>query len=131
MAEFDLPPSMRPTATESTSWSGGTESLASSSAEDLTEILWRRGDLSHLLRPHGQHRAYGFIHRFTETRPHDMGPVVINCDRRMGKSFLLVALAIERCLRLPRQVVRYGSPTFVQTDEIVQPLIRQILDSCP
>src|SRR5207249_2295362 len=95
------------------------------------EGLWRQGRLAHLLRPHGQRRAYEFIRTWNETRPDDMGPLVLNCHRRMGKSFLLVLVAIERCLRASNQVVRYGSPTFVQTAEIVEPLIRQVLETCP
>jgi hypothetical protein len=99
--------------------------------QGLNRELWRRGDLSSFLRPHGQRQAYEFIHQWNRTRPDEMGPLVLNCHRRMGKSYLLVLLAIERCLRFENQIVRYGSPTFVQTQEIVEPLIRQILQTCP
>jgi hypothetical protein len=97
----------------------------------MQEELWYRGDLEYLLREQSQVPAYQFVHNWKTTNPDRLGPIVWNNHRRWGKSFALVCLCVERCLRYPNQEVRFGAPTFKQAVEIVQPLLRSVLNHCP
>lgn len=56
---------------------------------------------------------------------------VLNCARRLGKSFLLCLISIERCMRHPGSYVRFAAPTAKQCKTIVLPLCRKILADCP
>jgi hypothetical protein len=96
----------------------------------LEAECWFRGDLSYLLRP-SQVEIYERIHQWKAENPNKLGPVVVNCHRAFGKSFLLALLAIERCLRYPGQETRISSPTFKQTKEIIAPILKKILAHCP
>lgn len=52
-------------------------------------------------------------------------------SRRNGKTYTLVVLALEQCLRKPNSIVKFVSPTKTQLNNIVRPLFRTILDDCP
>jgi hypothetical protein len=54
-----------------------------------------------------------------------------NCHRRFGKSHLGLLLAIERCMRLPGQQVKFGAPTALQAANIARPILQDILLQCP
>lgn len=92
---------------------------------------WFRGQLYHLLRPDAQSRIYWSIHDWKHDHPEDSGPFVINAHRGLGKSFLLILLAIERALSGPNQFVRIAAPDREQCRSYARPIIRQILDQCP
>lgn len=92
---------------------------------------WFRGDLEHLLLDGAQSVAYAEVHGWEENHPGDPGPCVLHMHRGSAKSWLLVILAMERCLRYPNQVARIGSPYATQTEEIVEPAIRFLLGLCP
>ncbi len=51
--------------------------------------------------------------------------------RRSGKSFCLVVLAIEQCLKYPNSIVKYAAPTKQQINTILRPLFKKILEDCP
>lgn len=93
--------------------------------------FWYRGDLSHLLRKDAQARAYRAIYDWKVQHPDEFGPFVLNCHRGMGKSFLLILLAIERALRDPNSLVRIGAPDREQCRSYARPILRQILEACP
>ena len=99
--------------------------------ERITHEFWYRGDLSYMLRKHGQSLCYNHYHRKLEDSTGDLVQLVWNCHRRMGKSFLLVLILIERCLRYPRQEVKFCAPTKQQVTDIIRPLINFILEACP
>ena len=99
--------------------------------ELVRDEFWYRGNLSYMLRKHGQTRCYNHYHRKTEDAGGDLVQLVWNCHRRMGKSFLLVLLLIERCLKYPRQEVKFCAPTKQQVTDIIRPLINFILEDCP
>ncbi|MFQ5443010.1 MAG: hypothetical protein ACE5EK_00185 [Nitrospinales bacterium] len=92
---------------------------------------WYRGELDYLLRRHGQMAVYRKIREWKEANPNRLGPIVLNCHRAFGKSYFVVLLGIERCLKFPFQEVRVSSPTYKQTKEIVAPIITKILARCP
>lgn len=52
-------------------------------------------------------------------------------SRRSGKSYTLVILALEQCIRKPNSIVKFVSPTKIQVNNNIRPLFRQILEDCP
>jgi len=56
---------------------------------------------------------------------------VLNCSRRLGKSYLLCVLALEHALRSPDSQIKYAAPTQRQVKRVIAPLFRQILKDCP
>jgi len=92
---------------------------------------WLESSLDYLLRPNSQLQIYNFTKEWKQENPDRVGPLVWNCHRRIGKSYLLVAMCIERCLRYPNQEVRFGAPTATHAKQIVAPLIKMILQDCP
>jgi terminase large subunit-like protein len=93
--------------------------------------LWYRGDLRHILRPHGQTRVYDFTHAWKDANPDRLGPIIWNCHRAMGKTFGLLTFCVERALRYPDQEIRFGAPALTQCKEIVGPIITAVLAQCP
>lgn len=87
------------------------------------QILWPLGQLKWKLKPH-QHQLYD-IYRTTEHRK-----VVFHCSRRLGKSFTLLSLAAEECLR-GRVRVPYAAPTQKNVREILIPTMQEIMHDCP
>lgn len=53
------------------------------------------------------------------------------CSRRLGKSFCLCVIALERCLQKPGTVVKYIAPSQKHVKMIIRPLIKDILKDCP
>jgi hypothetical protein len=111
------------------------EALAGFTPEQIREAVerecWSRGDLSYLLLPGAQTVAYGAVHAWEDEHPDDAGPVILHMHRGASKSWLLVLLAIERCLRYPGTVARLGSPQLRQTEEVLEPALRYFFERCP
>lgn len=95
------------------------------SHELLIYELWRRSSLRYITRRHQQRKIYDFI----KSRP--AKTIVLNCHRRLGKTFLLCLLCVERCLSKPDQIVKFGAPTFNQAQTVVRRAVNQILRMCP
>lgn len=89
------------------------------------------GNLSWVCRKHAQRDVYDFTGQWKVQHPDEAGPIVWNCHRGMGKSFLGLLMCVERCLKFPNQEVRFGSPTGVQTRDIAIPNLRLLLDLFP
>ncbi len=97
---------------------------ATLSKKALRDELWRRAELSFKLDPNqqslrelyyrGEHKLFTWL-----------------LARRNGKSFTLVVLAIEQCLRKPNSIVKYAAPTKQQINMILRPIFRKILEDCP
>lgn len=96
----------------------------------LTEVsgeLWRRGDLSWLLRPH-QRRMYSDIRRhFDSERP----LYALLVSRRFGKTTVLLLIAIEECLRHKNHIVRFVAPYLKDAREIAHETIAPLLEPAP
>ena len=90
----------------------------------LIEELWRRGQLSWLLDPN-QLSLYELFHKS------DFKIQTWLLARRSGKSYALCVMAIEQCLRHPRSIVKFLSPSKKQVDRNIRPLMAQILETCP
>jgi hypothetical protein len=89
----------------------------------ITE-LWRRGDLEYLLHP-AQKQIYRTV-RGSKERRH-----FLCCSRRFGKSFALVAVAVEECLRRPNARVLYLAPWGHDAANIVRDIALTLLADCP
>lgn len=88
---------------------------------------WRRADLYYLLHP-TQRKIYDSIKAGVAK-----GQLrhFISCSRRLGKSYLLVVMAIEIALRNPQARILYLAPFGRDAQKIVQDLSDQILPDCP
>jgi len=86
--------------------------------------LWRRGQLSWILdvAQKGLYRLYYEAGNKTN---------VWLLSRRSGKSFTLCVLAIEQCLRQKNSIVKFLSPTKLQLNNNIRPIMRKILETCP
>lgn len=86
--------------------------------------LWRIGNLSWKIRPH-QREIYDL---FTNSKE-KINTLLIS--RRFGKTYLLALKAIETCLQTPNVIVKFVAPTKSQVNQILRPIIRDILSDCP
>lgn len=57
--------------------------------------------------------------------------IVWSCARRLGKSYALCCIAIEKCLKKPNCVVKFIAPTQKHVKMIILPLMKEILRDCP
>lgn len=92
--------------------------------EKAKETLWRLGDLSWQL-----HETQLLMRE--RVCLHEGIVYVINSSRRLGKSRLACALAVEQCLQKPNSQVRYAAPTAKDVRKIVAPHMRDIMADCP
>src|SRR5882672_7768694 len=53
--------------------------------------------------------------------------IVWNCSRRLGKSYALSCIAIEKCLQTPNTIVKFIAPTQKHVKSIIRPLLKEIL----
>lgn len=94
------------------------------SPAEAANLLWNEGNLEWLL-----HRAQKELHNsYTECKEKI---IVWNCSRRLGKSFSLCVIALEKCLQKPNSLVKYCCDKQVNAKNIIRPLIRDIIASCP
>jgi hypothetical protein len=91
--------------------------------EIARRLCWPAGRLKWKLKPH-QHQLYE-LYRATEHRK-----IVFHCSRRLGKSYTLLSLAAEECLRR-RVRVPYAAPTQKNVREILIPTMQEIMRDCP
>ena len=89
--------------------------------------LWKRGRCRHILRPDGQQK----LHSFIDSLPTSTAPIFLKCHRRLGKSFLGIAVADARCRAEPGHIAKVAAPTKEQCNQIVRPNLRVVHQSCP
>jgi hypothetical protein len=89
--------------------------------------LWRRGILWPIpgLLHADQQDAYRRIQESNASR------FVLEIARRWGKTWLLVVLAIEACLRRPKSRVVFGAPTLKHLAEYVLPTFDELASRAP
>ena len=56
---------------------------------------------------------------------------VVMCARRLGKTFLVLTMAIEACLKTPGAVVKYAFPKQRSAKKNIVPVMKMILEDCP
>jgi hypothetical protein len=94
------------------------------SSKEAVRELWNRGDLSYKLKGKQVDVYKAFKNADDEIN-------VICCSRRFGKSFILVLLATETCIRIPGAVVKYACPTQKMVKEITRKIARTLFEDCP
>lgn len=87
-------------------------------------MCWLAGNLLWILDAN-QREMFGLWQRSTARR------FVLECGRRVGKTFLLVTVACMTCLRKPGCRVVYCAPTLQHLKEFVLPAFDKIAASCP
>ena len=86
--------------------------------------LFKRGELSWLLDA-TQLELYRAIKESTSSQ------FVLECSRKLGKSYLLALIAIETALRTKGIRINFASPTSKMSHEILIPIISEILANFP
>jgi len=94
------------------------------SKEDAIAKLWEAGELSWLLSSVQKQMKEDIFNDITRTS-------VIVCGRRTGKTWLLVVLALEQCLRKDNAIVKFLLPKQKDVKTIIKPLLREISETCP
>lgn len=69
------------------------------------------------------------IYDFFNNSPHMT--VVINCSRRLGKTYLLALMGIEQCIKHPKSIVKFLQPTTKMVRTNLRPIITEIFEDCP
>lgn len=93
--------------------------------QKAAEALWKRGNLQFKLNS-AQKEIYSFI------KNHPQQILVIAASRRLGKSYFLLTLAFEECLRKPNTIVKYAAQTTKDVvNNIAKNLIKEITKDCP
>lgn len=92
--------------------------------KDAVRELWMRGRLEWKLHPVQKKMLASFISQNSEI-------TTISCARRLGKSFLLCLLAVEKCLQQPNAIVKYVCPTKKQVKTVVEPIMEELFGDCP
>jgi len=87
-----------------------------------SSALIRRGSLRHLL-----HDKQKMLYDMVQKNPEAM----IYSSRKVGKSYAMVIIGIEHCLRHPNQIVKHVFPTLTLAKEVVSELMGKIVPFLP
>ena len=82
-------------------------------------------------RRHGQTHLDDFVTDVMDSDPGSAKPIVVECHRRLGKTFWLIKKFVELCLKKPRSTCIIGAPTLKQVKDIVMPDLDDLLVDCP
>lgn len=88
------------------------------------EECWHAGDLSFLYDENQEAMAQAIENANSKF-------FVLECARRLGKSYMLCVLAISQCLRHPKSHVLYAAPSTKDALNLLAPLIEKILETAP
>lgn len=91
---------------------------------EALDILWRKGNLSWKLDS-----CQKQLHNIIITATYDK--IVLNCSRRLGKSFALLVTALETAIKIPNCQIKYAAPTAKMVKKIIEPTLVTILKDCP
>lgn len=94
------------------------------SQEEAKQLLWHQGVLIWLLYPVQKELYESYINCKDKI-------IVWNCSRRLGKSYALSVIAVETCLKKPNALVKYCCAKQKDAKNIIRPLIREIIETCP
>lgn len=56
---------------------------------------------------------------------------VLNCSRRLGKTFFLCTIAIETAMNKPGSQIKFVAPSQKMVRKIITPIFKDILSDCP
>jgi len=88
------------------------------SRQQVQQELWRRGVLRWILYPH-QQIVYDKIREVLNSDDPNLNSYVLDISRQFGKSFIMFMIAVEECLRKPKQTIVYVGPLKSQVNEII------------
>jgi hypothetical protein len=94
------------------------------SRETAIAMLWEAGELSYKLSDPQKIIKKGILEDSTKIS-------VVMCARRLGKTFLMLTMAMETCLKTPGSVVKYVFPKQKAAKRNIFPEIKKILADCP
>lgn len=94
------------------------------SKQEIKAQLWTLGEIDWKLDDNQKE-----IYRLFKNCP--ARKFVLNCSRRMGKSYLLCIIAIEFAYKHPNAQIKFAAPTAKMVRNIIRPAFRQILEDCP
>jgi len=94
------------------------------SPESARAMLWNQGILHWQLKPVQKELYNSYIDCKEKI-------VVWNCARRLGKSYTLCIIALETCLKKSNSLVKYCCAKQKDARNIIRPLIREIIETCP
>lgn len=92
--------------------------------QQIKQELWLRGNLSWKLRTY-QIPIYNAIRSSTNIQ------FMLNCSRRLGKTTILIIIAIEEALRTKRGLYQFTTYTGKASRGIVRPIFDQLIEDCP
>lgn len=93
-------------------------------ARAILDNLWKRGDVRGILLDDNQLAAS----RELWASPDDC---VVLWSRRLGKSYWAVVECVALALQRPGSLIKYAAKTQLSVVEIIEPIMRQVLDTCP
>ena len=86
--------------------------------------LWYMGNLEWKFDP-TQKRMYEFWKGVPKKTS------IINCSRRLGKSYFLTVLAVQQCISKPKSIVKFLQPEQKMIRLNIRPIMQSILEDCP
>lgn len=100
------------------------ENLTDDQIKQARQMLWEIGCLEWKLQV-TQKKIYDFFHGKIDKT------IVVNAARRLGKSYVLVIMAFEQCLRYPNSIVKFLQPEVKMIRTNIRPIFDEILIDCP
>lgn len=91
---------------------------------EARDKLWALGHLTWKLNT-TQKNIYNFFYE------NKSKTIVINASRRLGKSYVLLTIALEMCIRKPNTIIKYVQPTKDMIKTNLNPDLEQMLEDCP
>jgi Terminase large subunit, T4likevirus-type, N-terminal len=92
--------------------------------DDAIEQLWTQGVLDWKLSEPQKIIKKGILEDTTKIS-------VVMCARRLGKTYLMLTMAIEKCLQKPNATVKLVFPKQRAAKKNVVPELKKILEDCP
>lgn len=93
--------------------------------EEARELLWGAGELSWKLE-YPQKKIYDFIQDRKNQKV-----TVVNCSRRIGKTFVSCLIASQECVKNPKTIVKFIAPEAKMIRSIISPILDEIFDDAP
>ncbi len=87
---------------------------------------WRLGNLEYKLLPYQKVIRQQFRDSQANSRT-----FVLKCSRRIGKTYLLVCMALEAALAKPRQRIKYAAAAAKDVEDMIKPIVEEVLLDCP
>lgn len=101
-----------------------TEEYTLPTPEEARKLLWEMGDLTFKLDSNQIQLKQSYLDSKSRT-------IVWAAARRLGKSYTLCVLAIEKCLSKRNGIVKYLASTQKDVRDIIRPLMRELVADAP